>query len=222
MLKRVFDIMFSLIGLLIFLPFGLIIAAVLRFTGEGEIFFIQPRVGKSGRKFPLIKFATMLKESPNLGTGLLTINDDPRILPVGRVLRKTKLNEVPQLINVLLGHMSIIGPRPQAEAHFMFYPEPIRRELIKVQPGMSGIGSVVFRDEENILGKSGKEQLGLYQNDIAIYKGEIEAWYVCNMSLGLDALLVLLTIWAILFPSSKAYKRFCRNLPENTNPNLYL
>ena len=93
---------------------------VLRLTGEGQVFFLQHRVGKGGKTFKLHKFATMLKNSPNMATGTVTIKDDPRILPMGRILRTTKINEVPQLINVIKGEMSIVGPRPQTQRCFDF------------------------------------------------------------------------------------------------------
>ena len=92
------------------------VAIVLRLTGEGEVFFLQERVGKDGKPFKLYKFATMLKNSPNMGTGTVTLKHDPRVLPVGRFLRKTKINELPQLLNILIGDMSVVGPRPQANS----------------------------------------------------------------------------------------------------------
>jgi lipopolysaccharide/colanic/teichoic acid biosynthesis glycosyltransferase len=109
------------------LPLWIIVIPILRFTGEGEVFFRQPRVGKDGKLFDLLKFATMLKNSPNIGTGELTLHNDPRVLPVGRWLRKSKINELPQLINVWLGHMSIAGPRPQTPRCFAAYAEEIQR-----------------------------------------------------------------------------------------------
>ena len=215
MLKRLVDIVLSLLGLALFFPFGLVISLILRFTGEGEVFYRQPRVGKGGRTFGLLKFATMLKDSPNLGTGLLTIKDDPRVLPLGRLLRKTKLNEVPQLLNILLGDMSIIGPRPQAVPHFMLFPEHMRGQIVKVKPGLSGIGSIVFRDEENMLGRSGKSHAETYAQDIAWYKGELEVWYVKHQSLWIDFLLFLLTIQVVIFPNSNLLFRLFKDLPRN-------
>ena len=150
---------------------------ILRFTGEGEVFYRQLRVGKGGKLFGLLKFATMLKDSPNIGSGLHTLKGDPRVLPFGRFLRKTKLNELPQLINILKGDMSVIGPRPQAPAHFDAFPEHIRPELVKVRPGLSGIGSIVFRDEETLLSRPGIDHEHFYKEVIAPYKGELELWF---------------------------------------------
>jgi len=215
--KRLTDIVLSGIALIAFFPFGLVIGIILKFTGEGEIFFRQNRVGKEGRMFGLLKFATMLKDSPNLSMGVLTVKDDPRVLPVGRFLRKTKLNEVPQLWNIFHGDMSIIGPRPQAKKHFDVYPEHVKIKIVKVRPGLSGIGSIVFRDEETILEKSLKPHDVCYAEDIAPYKGELEIWYIDHQSFWLDIKLILLTVWVVLFPQSTLHKRVLRGLPQSNH-----
>ena len=106
-MERFFDIIFSGLALLVLSPFFVIIILILKFSGEGEVFFFQERIGKDGKLFKLYKFATMLKDSPNLGTGTVTIKEDPRVLPVGKFLRKTKINELPQLINILIGKFTI-------------------------------------------------------------------------------------------------------------------
>ena len=151
MLERFFDIFFSALALLVLSPLLLLVILVLRFSGEGEVFFLQERVGKSGRTFKLMKFATMLKNSPNIGTGTVTVRDDPRVLPVGKLLRKSKINELPQLLNIFLGHMSIIGPRPLTAQTFGFYSLEAQGVVRKVRPGLSGIGSIIFRGEEEIM-----------------------------------------------------------------------
>ena len=112
-MQRIFDIIFATIALFLLSPLLIPIIIILRFTGEGEIFFIQKRIGMNKNNIKLFKFATMLKDSPNLGSGTVTLHNDPRILPFGSWLRKTKINELPQLINILIGDMSIIGPRPE-------------------------------------------------------------------------------------------------------------
>ncbi len=119
---RLFDVIFSGIALVFLSPLLIPIALLLKLSGEGEIFFLQERVGKNREMFKLYKFATMLKDSPNIGTGTVTMKNDPRILPIGAFLRKTKINELPQLLNVFLGHMSLIGPRPQAQRCFDAFP----------------------------------------------------------------------------------------------------
>jgi lipopolysaccharide/colanic/teichoic acid biosynthesis glycosyltransferase len=220
--KRIFDVIFSALALIVFSPFFLVIALILRFTGEGEVFYRQARIGKGGRPFGMLKFTTMVKGSPSMGTGLLTVKDDPRILPVGRFLRKTKLNELPQLWNIFAGDMSIIGPRPQAEPHFRLYSREVQRELATIRPGLSGIGSIVFRDEENMLAGTGKDAQEAYARDIVDYKGRLEVWYVHNRTFWIDLLLIFLTIWVVLVPSDCSYRRFLPGLPQNTNPRLRL
>jgi lipopolysaccharide/colanic/teichoic acid biosynthesis glycosyltransferase len=221
-MTRLLDIVLSFLALVVFLPFGAIIALILRFTGEGEVFFAQPRVGKGGVLFPLLKFVTMRRDSQMTGSGLLTIKDDPRILPVGRFLRKTKLNEVPQLLNILAGHMSVIGPRPQAEPHFRLYADPVQKELVKVRPGLSGIGSIVFRNEEDMLSTNPEAATEAYAHQIAGYKGQLEVWYVRHKSVGLDLLLILLTAWAIVHPHSTLHRRVLTHLPPPPEEGIAL
>ncbi len=202
-LKRFLDILIASLSLSVFLPFGLIIALILRFTGEGEIFFVQPRVGRYGEVFGLIKFATMLKASPNIGPGDITVHNDPRVLPFGKFLRKTKINEVPQLINVLKGDMSIVGPRPQTPKYFALFPEHVRKGIVDLRPGLTGLGSIVFRDEEVMAGRSGMDEVEFHRNVIAPQKGELELWYKAHQTWWLDLRLIFLTAWVILFPGSK-------------------
>lgn len=181
-------------------------------TGEGEIFFLQERVGMNGKMFNLFKFVTMLKDSPSLGSGTVTMKNDPRILPVGSFLRKTKINELPQLLNVFLGHMSLIGPRPQAPRCFNAFPTKFQSIITQIKPGLSGIGPIVFRGEEDILeGNSGT--LDFYDNVIGPYKGEIESWYVGKQNLAIYFSLVFLTVWVVLKPKSDLIWRIYKDLP---------
>ncbi len=219
-MKRALDILLSSIALFLLLPLLVPIAIILRCTGEGYVFYRQQRVGMKGGLFGLYKFATMLKDSPNLPGGLLTTKHDSRVLPFGRLLRATKINEIPQLLNVLLGDMSLIGPRPQAEPHFEVFPEHVKREIVKVRPGLSGIGSIVFRDEDTILTQCGKNEHKCYAEDIAPYKGELEIWYVRHQSPVLDCILILLTAWVVLFPKSRLYAKLFRGLPRLNSPIL--
>ncbi len=210
---RLFDILFSMLAILLLFPLLLVIAGILSLTGEKEVFFRQERVGLGGRRFALLKFATMLKDSPNIGTGVLTVKDDPRILPFGRLLRKTKLNELPQLLNVLQGDMSLIGPRPQAPPHFEVFDPDVRAILQGVRPGLSGIGSIVFRDEELILEKAADKEW-FYAHVIAPHKGEIETWYINHRSIGMYFALIFLTVWVILFTDSKLPRKVFPSLPS--------
>ncbi len=213
-MKRALDVLLSAVALVLLSPLLIVVAIVLRCTGEGYVFYRQPRVGRQGRMFHLCKFVTMLKDSPNLPGGVLTAKNDPRILPVGRILRAAKINEIPQLWNVLRGDMSLIGPRPQAREHFEIFPEHVRREIIKVRPGLSGVGSVVFRNEESILAMCDTDQKDFYANDIAPYKGELEIWYVQHRSLAIDLLLILVTIQVVLFPDTACCLKLLKDLPK--------
>lgn len=201
-MQRLLDIFFSASALLALSPLLVPAIVILRCTGEGEIFFCQNRVGQSGQKFGLFKFATMLKASPSMGTGTVTLKDDPRVLPFGKFLRKTKINELPQLLNILKGHMSIIGPRPQTQRCFDAFPKRSQNEITKVRPGLSGIGSIVFRGEENIMYAS-EDPSRFYDEIIMPYKGMLEEWFVANMSVLMYMKCIHLTIWVVLKPNSK-------------------
>ena len=207
-MQRIFDIIFSGIALVILSPLLLPLMFILRVTGEGEIFFPQSRVGSGGKRFKLYKFATMLKDSPNMGTGTITIKNDPRVLPIGRFLRKTKINELPQLINVFIGDMSIIGPRPQTQRCFDAFPLSSQNEIIKVRPGLSGIGSIIFRDEEDMI-YANDDPDKFYDEIIMPYKGSLEDWYVSHQNITSYLSLIGLTIWVMLgFSSGLAWKLF--------------
>jgi lipopolysaccharide/colanic/teichoic acid biosynthesis glycosyltransferase len=212
-LIRTLDVVVSLLTLVLLAPLFVALMAVLKLTGQGEVFFRQERVGAGGRLFGLYKFATMLRDSPSTGSGLLTLADDPRVLPFGRILQRTKLDELPQLLNILLGDMSIIGPRPQPPAHFEAYPIHVREQLVKVKPGLSGIGSIVFRDEDKLMSQSGVDYETYYRDVIAPYKGELELWFLKNRNVRVYLSLILLTVWVVLKPRSSAHRRRFPDLP---------
>lgn len=212
MVLRIFDILFSTLALCLLLPLFIPMALILRFTGEGEVFFSQKRVGKGGNLFNLIKFATMLKDSPKIGSGTVTLKNDPRVLPFGKLLRKTKINELPQLINILIGDMSLIGPRPQDERCFCAFPPSSQNEIIKVQPGLSGIGSIIFRSEDELTNLS-EDAEDFYDNVIMPYKGELEEWFVHNNTLKNYLLLIFTTMWVVVFSKSKIAWRLFPKLP---------
>jgi lipopolysaccharide/colanic/teichoic acid biosynthesis glycosyltransferase len=212
MLIRFFDILLSGIALVMLSPLLIPIIFLLKFSGEGEIFFPQERVGKKREIFKLYKFATMLKNSPSTGTGTVTIKNDPRVLPVGVFLRKSKVNELPQLLNVFLGHMSLIGPRPQTPRCFDAFPIESQDIIVRIKPGLSGIGPIVFRGEEDILeGHSGT--LDFYDNIIGPYKGNVEAWYVEKQNVIIYFSLIILTVWVVLLPNSGLIWRIFKDLP---------
>jgi lipopolysaccharide/colanic/teichoic acid biosynthesis glycosyltransferase len=212
-MARFIDVLLASLALLLLSPFLLISIVVLRFTGEGEVFYVQQRVGKDGQRFGLLKFVTMVKNSPNLATGTVTLKNDPRILPVGHFLRKTKINELPQLLNILKGDMSIIGPRPQEQRCFDAFPKHSQEIIVKVRPGLSGIGSIVFRDEEEMM--HGHEDPNFFYDQVIMpYKGQLEEWYVQNQNTYTYFMLIGLTIWVVLVPGSAAVWKVFGNLPK--------
>jgi lipopolysaccharide/colanic/teichoic acid biosynthesis glycosyltransferase len=210
---RFLDILFSGLALVLLSPVLVPVAIILRLTGEGEVFFRQERVGLDGRTFELYKFATMLKDRPNIGTGTVTVKDDPRVLPFGKFLRKTKLNELPQLLNIMVGDMSIIGPRPQTRRCFDAFPSSTRQAIVRVRPGLSGIGSIVFRDEEEMLHQA-KDPMTFYDAVIAPYKGLLEEWFVTRRDVGTYLTLIALTAWVVAFPRSRAVWGIFPTLPR--------
>lgn len=218
LIKRFFDFIFALVLVVIITPFLIPIVIGLLLTGEHDIFYFQNRVGFKNKIFEIIKFATMLKNSPNMKGGAITTKKDPRILPMGGFLRKTKINELPQLLNVLKGDMSFVGPRPvMKEASFDHYPKDVQEVIYNVKPGITGIGSIVFRDEEALITKvkeAGNDPMHFYTKIIYPYKGEIEKWYQANQSFFLDFSILVCTAWVILFPDSDIIFKLYPNIPQ--------
>ncbi len=217
---RFFDIIFSLISILILLPLFVLTSFILKVTGEGEIFYKQERVGKGGRNFLLYKFATMKKNSSEIGTGTITIKNDPRVLPIGKILRKTKINELPQLLNIIKGDMSLIGPRPLTHETFSFYDKDAQNIIKSVKPGLSGIGSIAFSNEENIL-KSEVTSREFYEKIVSKYKAQLEIWFIDNQSTFKYFSLILLTVIVLLLKNNKllwfAFKSLPKPPPELEN-----
>lgn len=209
--KRMMDICIAGIVLLLLSPLLIPIAIILRLTGEGEVFFKQTRIGFKNKEFLVWKFVTMRKDSPSAGT--ITAKNDPRILPVGKFLRDTKINELPQLINVLAGDMSIVGPRPLTREAFELYPDDLKPLVYESKAGVTGMGSVVFRNEEEILANSGKEVRDCYREDIMPVKGALEVWYKQNISFLTDIKIILLTAIAIIKPGNTLHTKWLKDLP---------
>ena len=212
--KRILDIVLSFIVILLLSPLLVPISIGLLLTGEHYVFYFQERLGFKNKRFNIYKFATMLKNSPNIGTGLHTTNKDPRILPLGGFLRKTKINELPQLFNIFLGTMSIVGPRPLVDKTFEPYSEEVKNNIYNVKPGLSGIGSIIFRDEEVLLSKSKIPLNEYYKKYISPYKGELELWYQKKISFYTDFIIVFLTLWTVLFPDSNLVFKVFKDLPS--------
>jgi lipopolysaccharide/colanic/teichoic acid biosynthesis glycosyltransferase len=216
--KRLLDIAISFLTLIILLPVFIPIIIILRLSAEGEIFYFQERYGIHNSKFQIWKFATMLKNSMNIGTGSITLQDDPRVTKVGSFLRKTKINELPQIINILKGDISLVGPRPLVTKTFSAYSEDVQSKIYNVKPGLTGIGSIIFRDEESIISNvtDQGDPHEFYKRVIAPYKGELEMWYQSNCSFLLDLQLIFMTAWVILVPTSKLYEKWFKDLPKRT------
>ena len=214
-MKRLLDILLSFLALVVLSPLLIPIVIILKLTGENYIFYINERIGKGGKSFGLLKFATMLKDSPNMGTGDITIQKDSRVLPFGRILRKTKINELPQIINVLKGEMSIIGPRPVTNNHFNYYSDEVKEIIVQMRPGLSGVGSILFRDEESLMTDLDMPHHEFYKQYISPYKGELEMWYYWNQNLILDVKLIALTVLVIIRPGLDLHK-YLKGLPEKS------
>lgn len=212
-MERFFDIVFSGLTLLALSPLLVPIVIILKCSGEGEVFFLQERIGKEGAVFKLFKFATMLKDSPNLGTGTVTMRGDPRVLPVGKFLRKTKINELPQVLNIFFGDMSVIGPRPLTAQTFGSYSDSTQAVIKQVRPGLSGVGSIIFRGEEDIM-HGATASVDFYDNVIAPYKGALEEWFVSNKNLYIYFMAIFTTVWAVLFPKTTVAWTVFKGLPE--------
>ena len=216
-MSRFLDFVLSFLALLVLVPLLLPIIVILRLTGEGEVFYIQERAGRGGKTFGVYKFATMLKNSPSIGSGEITIKNDPRVLPFGKFLRKTKINELPQILNILIGDMSIVGPRPMVPNTYVHYSADSRRKLNMIRPGLTGIGSIIFRDEESYL-VNRNEPMEFYRDQIIPYKSDLELWFIENYTLWLYLKIIFVTAWVVFFPSSrivdKAFIGIPR-LPEN-------
>lgn len=212
--KRFFDFLFSLIAIIILLPFMIPLIVILLFTGEHEVFYGQKRIGYKNKEFRILKFATMIRDSPNIGTGEITLRNDPRVTKVGRFLRRTKINELPQLLNVLSGDMSIVGPRPLMKKSFEQYAEDVKAVVYNSPPGITGVGSVLFRDEEKIVSESGNIQ-ETYRK-IFDYKGRVEQWYQQKKSFYTDLMIIFLTAWSLVSPFSHLIYKIFPSLPKRT------
>jgi lipopolysaccharide/colanic/teichoic acid biosynthesis glycosyltransferase len=212
-MTRFFDILFSGIAIVVLFPFMIPIMIILKLTGEHYIFYSQARVGRYSKEFRLLKFATMLKDSPNLPGGLYTSVNDPRMLPIGKFLRATKINELPQLINIFIGQMSIVGYRPTVREHYNAYPDDVKQKIYYLRPGLTGIGSVVFRNEEEILQRF-EDKKSFHQKVITPYKAALESWYVDNNNLLNYFKILFVTVFAVLNRRSECWKKTFKALPS--------
>ena len=151
--------------------------------------------------------------------GIYTTKNDPRITPMGGFLRTSKINELPQLFNIFFGYMSVVGPRPVMKVSFEAYPNEVQKVIYNVKPGLTGIGSIIFRDEEELLTNvknNGGDIHEFYGEKIYPFKGQLEIWYQNNKSFILDMKLIFLTAWVIIIPDSKLYEKWFKDLPKRS------
>ncbi|NJK47263.1 sugar transferase [Candidatus Gracilibacteria bacterium] len=190
--KRAFDIFFSLIGILVLFPLFVIIAFWIKLDSPGSIFFKQIRVGRYGREFNIYKFRSMVAEAESIGKQI-TVDGDRRITSSGQFLRKYKLDELPQLFNVLKGDMSLVGPRPEVPKYVALYNFEQRR-VLEVRPGITDLASIQFRNESELLSSVSNPE-DFYIQEIMPQKLALNIQYISQASLGFDLLLILQTLW---------------------------
>ncbi|GBC90646.1 UDP-N-acetylgalactosamine-undecaprenyl-phosphate N-acetylgalactosaminephosphotransferase [bacterium HR14] len=195
-LKRIADFLIAGLGLLLTAPLMGVIAALIKMDSPGSVFFAHERVGRYGRKFKVLKFRTMVQDAPKLG-GAITAGHDPRITRVGRFLRATKLDEIPQLWNVLKGEMSLVGPRPEVENYVTLYPEEARRLILSVPPGITGLTQIRYRHEERLLAQQSDPEK-YYREVLLPQKIASDLEYVRTRGLITDLRLLVQTAFAVL------------------------
>jgi lipopolysaccharide/colanic/teichoic acid biosynthesis glycosyltransferase len=194
MTKRAFDCVTALAGLLCLWPLFVIVAALIKLDSEGSVFFRQVRVGRGFRPFWMYKFRTMVSDAARRG-GPITYGDDPRITSIGACLRRTKIDELPQLINVLKGDMSIVGPRPEVPQYVECFREDYK-EILKVRPGITDLASLKFRNEAELLGRSSNPD-EMYLRCILPEKVSLGKQYVREFSFSADLSLIFKTLTAV-------------------------
>ncbi len=194
--KRIFDLFFSACGLTVLSPLFVLVAWTIGRDSPGPVFFRQVRVGREGKLFRIYKFRTMGTDAEKKGT-LITVGQDIRVTRVGRVLRQYKIDELPQLINVFLGDMSLVGPRPEVPRYVEHWPVKLRDEILSVRPGITDFAAIEFKDENSLL-EGAQDPEKIYIEQILPVKIEYYLKYVRERSLWLDVKLIFRTLQAIL------------------------
>lgn len=193
--KRAFDLLASAVGLLLLAPGLLLLALWIKADSRGPVFFRQERVGRGGRLFRIHKFRTMVTDQQP-GARQITVGADPRITRAGRLLRASKLDELPQLLDVLAGSMSLVGPRPEVRRYALFWPEAMRDKVLAVRPGITDIASIEYRDESSVLAAA-EDPERMYLDVVAPHKLALAARYVDEASPATDLGLIFATLRAI-------------------------
>lgn len=195
MIKRTFDIVSSGIGLILLCPLLLIVALLVKLTSKGPVFFRQERMGRNFKPFRINKFRSMVPDAPQRGAQI-TAGRDPRITRVGAILRATKIDELPQLLNVLVGDMSVVGPRPEVPRYVEVYRDRYA-EVLSVRPGITDLASLKYRDESALLGEADDPE-ALYVNEILPDKIDLAIEYIRTQSFWLDMSVIFRTFWKIV------------------------
>lgn len=225
-IKRAADFTAAGVGLVLLSPLLVPVIIGLRLTGEGEVFYKQERMGYRNKRFGILKFATMLRNSPNIGTGSITLRNDPRVTPMGGWLRRSKVNELPQILNVLYGDMSLVGPRPLMPVSFEMYDDRVKSIIYLSRPGITGIGSLVYRDEEAMVTaatEAGVDPDDFYRHVIYPYKGQVELWYHHNRGIVTDTLILVGTALSLFASNEDWASRLFTDLPPRpANLTMYL
>ena len=211
--KRIFDVVLALTALLVLSPFLLVILVALLIVGKYPLFFIQERVGHKNKMFKIIKLNTMYRNSDGGGKDSLSTDDDARVIPFRRFLRKTKIDELPQLLNILQGSMSVVGARPQMPVDFQKYPPEVQKRIYNTLPGITGIGSIIFRNEEKWISKANGDKHAFYRDHISPYKGSVELWYQDNISFKNDVLIIFITACVLIYPKCDLVYKTFKDLP---------
>jgi len=198
--KRTLDVVASAVGLMLLIPFFIVIAIAIWIDDGGPVFYRQTRVGRMGRPFEIDKFRSMRPAIAGAQSNL-TVAGDPRITRVGSFLRKAKIDELPQLFNVLLGEMSLVGPRPETPDLIAHYTPSQRALMLSVRPGMTDYASLLFRDEGAILVRA-SDPARLYRERIMPLKYELCARYLSEIGPATDFRIIFATIWGVAFPSA--------------------
>lgn len=193
-MKRLFDFCCALVGLTLLSPVLLIVAIWIKVDSNGDILFKQKRVGLKGKEFKILKFRTMISEAKGLQ---ITVGEDPRITSSGHFLRKTKLDELPQLINVLRGEMSLVGPRPEVPGYMREYASEVREQILSVRPGITDKASIEFTNEAELLAKADDPRRA-YIEEIMPVKAKYYLDYARNHTLRGDILLIVMTLKKII------------------------
>lgn len=191
MLKRGFDFIASLIGCIILMPIYILIAILIKIDSKGPVFFKQKRVGQYGEIFEILKYRTMVVDAEKIGKQI-TVGNDNRITKIGKFLRKYKLDELPQLFNVLKGDMSLVGPRPEVPKYVELYNDE-EKKVLNVKPGITDFASIEYRDENEILGKVENPE-EYYINVIMKHKLTLNLKYINNNNIFIDIKIILQTL----------------------------